>query len=252
MNRCSVLKWHREVDLAVLRLNLRIVMQKPGAVIGSVVLLLAVSLSCSSPTRSTGSEILQQLLDIPSTSFPPETVENASDPGFITATEYLQDLLDQFYFYYRCWVEPFLEEKISPKRIDGALQWQCLREVTTPETVILTVVPGDTLEFYIQRIGSDWPRNMNFMEGRVIPDIEEGFVSVAGNELGWMPTTEGYRLSHIWLLGGWENPITVAVDSTAGGGYLEKYEGLNIRFKANWDKLGHGSWWSYDQGSGEW
>ena len=81
-----------------------------------------------------------------------------------------------------------------------------------------------------------------------------GFVSALGGvrEWSWDKTSFGHKLRMLEPDVFMNSTIAVIADSSSGGGYLEETKGGSLKFRADWDSTGHGSWWHYISGSGNW
>jgi len=217
--------------------------------------LLLICITCSSPTNPPESiRILEQLLDVHAFSLPPETEANKLNEGYLLTVDNLSEVLSDRNSSYQCWIEPIVSEGIAAEKNEYDYRWR--RPLNNPynDVVILTVTVGDTLVFQIDFEGSSWgPPGSFWFKGWVIPESKEGYLS-GGNGIvvSWISRPLGHELYVSWSHPFWQGLSAVAFDSTYGGGYLERKEGLSLRYEAHWDEYGHGTWWSFTQGSGDW
>jgi hypothetical protein len=219
------------------------------AIISTVPILVFVAVSCSSPTDPTRSLLLESILaDLP-LSPPQQTSDNIHDWGFQWVTGKCDTLQSAHYFDLNWWIEPFLEERIHPEKVGSAYQWRRPFGEASLDEIILTVIPGDSISFRIE-----WSVMNAYHTGWVIPAESRGYLSAYGGvrEWYWGPTAYGFHLVMEEYDPAWEGLRFEMADSTCGGGFFFEKLGIELRFSGNWDSVGHGEWWCFHLGSGDW
>jgi len=225
-------------------------------ILSSFSLLLACifSISCSNPTDPSQHDLIERILAEIPISLPLQTPENESDPDYLLVAGKCDSILTLRRNSLQSRIQPFLEENIGLlEKRDSSYYWVMEQ---FDGNCMLMITPGDTLYFKIE-----WGLPLEpilhgsyYHEGYVIPATGQGRLSACNGNYswGWGPTDYGFRLSVLEESGDWSGSSTVLVDSTAGGGFIEEYLGIGIRFSGKWDELGHGSWWNVAEQTGEW
>ena len=216
-------------------------------------MILLLSTACDSPTRtSEANQILQKLLNVPEFTGPLQTIENSSNPGFVLTQERVENMVGALHRY-RSDIEPFLEDGIEPIKENQTYQWARPDPDREDVEYILTVTNGDTLEIRVEYKG--WWYEGYYYEGIVIPRQKFGMVTAVNEMWGmlWQETSIGNEFFlHGFIDSIWHGNSYSLVDSLSGGGSYEHYDGVSYPFKAQWDAHGHGSWDSFEHGTGEW
>jgi len=210
------------------------------------------SASCSNPTDPSRHNLIERILAEIPISLPLQTSENESDPDYLLVAGKCDSILNLRRNSLQHRIRPFIEDNIHSVRNGSSYQWTMQQ---FDGNCILTITPGDTLYFRVEWGIPLEPilHGSTYHEGFVIPATGEGRLSTCNGSYiwGWGPTDYGFRLSVLEESGDWSGASAVLVDSTAGGGFIEEYLGIGIRFSGQWDELGHGSWYA-DLQTGEW
>ena len=227
-----------------------------------IIILFCICTSCSSPTKSPDVStdlILDCLLYIPAVPLPPETPENAANPGFIITMACCQQV-DSMRSTLEEWFQRLREDSTRatvhrsssidyewlPEHVEAEVKWKWLHS-----DAVSTV----TLYVWLQDLEVSTDDVFPFLmlwDGRAFasayPDSAYGLSPVHGFAEGIDRGAHTYYTCFGWDTGtetigfhasanGW---ITGLVDSTSGGGHLTKKLNLFTYFYAFWDTLGHG------------
>ncbi len=209
--------------------------------------------ACTTGPQPSYTVPLYQLLDQPTFAPPPLTEENAASTGFQKTFTQFHSYVDSWHQPLTFWVRECLNAGIAPQISGRDFVWRIWNEPGS-YFVSLTVTPGDTVSFFMDHRERHASAPNYYHYGRVIPRLHSGILWTLGGIWvhGWGPVDGGHRLQILEESCDWSGLSFTVVDSTEGGGYLMKKEGLSLLFEAHWDRLGHGTWWSRNDGEGSW